>query len=153
MSTIAPASVDNHVLSIEQEIRVHASLETTFAALLDQLGPNFETPDGVSLNAKVEAWPGGRWWRDLGGNNGHFWANVQAIKRPTLLEFAGPLMISAAAVHNVQYRLREEGGVTVIQFHHYGFGAIEASHREGMPKGWSMIHDRVKQQAERGRRQ
>ncbi|MGH9416712.1 MAG: hypothetical protein ACRD01_08805 [Terriglobales bacterium] len=58
-------------------------------------------------------------------------------------------MISAAAAHNVQYRLREEGGVTVIQFHHYGFGAVDAGHREGMPEGWTMIHDRVKQKAER----
>ena len=35
-----------------------------------------------------------QWYRDLGGDNGHFWAHVQAIKRPTLLEFAGPLFAS-----------------------------------------------------------
>ena len=35
---------------------------------------------------KIEAWPGGRWYRDLGDDNGHFWGNVQAIKQPTLLE-------------------------------------------------------------------
>ena len=34
----------------------------------------------------VEARPGGRWYRDLGGDNGHLWGFVQSIKRPTLLE-------------------------------------------------------------------
>ena len=43
---------------------------------------------------KIEAWPGGRWFRDLGDGNGHYWATVQAIKRPTLLEFSGPLFMS-----------------------------------------------------------
>ena len=42
----------------------------------------------------IEPWPGGRWFRDLGNNNGHFWGNVQAIKRPTLLEITGPLFAS-----------------------------------------------------------
>ena len=41
---------------------------------------------------KIEPWPGGRWYRDLGDSNGHFWGNVQAIKRPTLLEFCGPMI-------------------------------------------------------------
>ena len=43
---------------------------------------------------KLEAWPGGRWYRDLGDGNGHFWGHVQAIKRPTLLEISGPLFMS-----------------------------------------------------------
>ena len=46
---------------------------------------------------KLEAWPGGRWYRDLGDGNGHYWGTVQAIKRPTLLEFCGPLFASVPA--------------------------------------------------------
>ncbi len=87
-------TLENLTLTINQEIHVQAPLDVTFAALLEQLGPGNETPDGKSLNMKIEAWPGGRWYRDLGDGNGHFWANVQAIKRPTLLEFAGPLFAS-----------------------------------------------------------
>ncbi|HET9785280.1 MAG TPA: SRPBCC domain-containing protein [Terriglobales bacterium] len=152
MTATTPISLDNHTLTIEEEIRVKASLETTFAALLEQLGPAFTAPDGASLRAKVEAFPGGRWYRDLGDNNGHFWANVQAIKRPTLLELCGPLMLSFPATHNVQYRLSHENGVTTIKFHHYGFGSIPEGARTGMPDGWTMIHDRVKQQAEAARK-
>ena len=57
---------------------------------------------------KLEAWPGGRWYRDLGDDNGHFWGHVQAIKRPTLLEITGPLFMSYPVVSNLQYRLSEE---------------------------------------------
>jgi hypothetical protein len=60
-----------------------ASLERTFDAILDQLGPYNETPEGTPLPMKLEPWPGGRWFRDLHNSNGHFWATVQAIKRPT----------------------------------------------------------------------
>lgn len=152
MTATAPPSLDNHTVTIEEEIRVKASLENTFAALLEQLGPAFSTPEGVSMQLKVEAFPGGRWFRDLGDNNGHFWATVQAIKRPTLLEFSGPLMMSAAAVNNVQYRLSHESGVTLIKFHHHGFGIISADSRKNMPDGWRMIHDRVRELAERGKK-
>jgi hypothetical protein len=87
-------SLENLTLTIDQEIHVQAPLDVTFAALLEQLGPGNETPDGKSLNLKIEAWPGGRWYRDMGDGNGHFWANVKAIMRPTLLEFSGPLFAS-----------------------------------------------------------
>jgi len=56
---------------------------------------------------KLEAWPGGRWYRDLGGNNGHFWewCSHQAA---TLLEITGIVMSLITAVSNVQYRLERE---------------------------------------------
>jgi len=60
------------------------------------MGPGFETPDGTSLQMKLEAWPGGRWYRDLGNNMGHFWGHVQAIKAPNLIEICGPLFYVCA---------------------------------------------------------
>ena len=98
---------------------------------------------------KIEAWPGGRWYRDLGDGNGHLWAHLQAIKRPTLLEFYGPLMMSYAVASNVQYRLSEDQGGTLITFHHYAVGAIPAEYRKAMDGGWQAIHQRAKQRAER----
>jgi len=100
------ARIEDMTLNIIEEIHVRASLDATFAALLEQLGPNNETGEGRPMPMKIEPWPGGRWYRDLGENNGHFWGNVQAIKRPTLLEICGPLFMSYPAVSNVQYRLR-----------------------------------------------
>ena len=87
-----------------QEIHVRASLEKTFAALLEEIGPYNQSQQGP-MPMKLEPWPGGRWYRDLGDNNGHLWGHVQAIKKPTLLEITGPLFMSEAVVSNLQYRL------------------------------------------------
>ena len=110
--------IEDLTLNVTEEIHVRATLEGTFAALLDQLGPHSEMLDGTPMPMKLEAWPGGRWYRDLGGNNGHFWGVVQAIKRPTLLEFTGPLFMSYPVISNVQYRLSEVEGGTLIKFRH-----------------------------------
>ena len=78
-------TLENLTLTINQEINVQAPLDITFAALLDQLGPGNETPDGKSLNLKIEPWLGGRWYRDMGDGNGHFWANVRPSCDPHCL--------------------------------------------------------------------
>jgi hypothetical protein len=140
--------IEDLTLNIEQEIRVRASLEATFAALIEQLGPSNEMPDGTPMRMKLEAWPGGRWFRDLGDENGHCWATVQSIKRPTLLEFSGPLFMSHPVANNVQYRLSEQGSETLIKFRHAGFGIIQEDHRKGVVGGWSYIHEQARLRAE-----
>jgi hypothetical protein len=145
------AGIGSLTLNVTKEIQVRASLETTFAALLEQIGPGNEMPDGTPMPMKIEPWPGGRWYRDLGEGNGHFWGLVQAIKRPTLGEISGPLFMSYPAVSNVQYRLTEEGGGTLIKFHHTALGLIEDAHRQGVVKGWTYILDCIRARAEAGR--
>jgi uncharacterized protein YndB with AHSA1/START domain len=135
-------------LSITEEIHVEAPLEATFAALLDQIGPANETPDGKPMPMKIEPWPGGRWYRDLGNDNGHFWGHVQAIKRPALLEITGPLFASYPFLSNLQYRLAEVDGGTSIILRHTAFGFIEDDHREGIGKGWATLLARVRKYAE-----
>ncbi|MGH9394727.1 MAG: SRPBCC family protein [Terriglobales bacterium] len=149
MTTSASPATEDLTLQIQQVIQVRASLEATFAALIEQLGRSNETMDGAPMHLKLEAWPGGRWFRDLGDGNGHFWGVVQAIKRPTLLEICGPLMMSSPVANNVQYRLSRDHDHTVITFRHTGFGLVQDEHRQGMPKGWSHIHEQVKLKAEK----
>jgi hypothetical protein len=143
--------IEDLTLNITEEIHVRAALDTTFAALLEQLGPYNEVPSVGPMPMKLEAWPGGRWFRDLDDNNGHFWAVVQAIKRPTLLEFAGPLFMSYPVVSNVQYRLSEANGVTLIKFRHSAIGMISDEHRAGVSKGWGYMNDGVRKRAEAAR--
>jgi Activator of Hsp90 ATPase homolog 1-like protein len=138
-------SIESLSLAINQVIKVNAPLDVTFQALLEEL-QDMPAQNGP-MPMKLEPWPGGRWYRDLGNGNGHFWAVVQAIKRPSLLEFSGPLMLSFPVIHNVQYRLAEENGVTVITFHHFAFGSISDDHREGMHQGWTKINDEARQRA------
>jgi Activator of Hsp90 ATPase homolog 1-like protein len=151
MASTAPKmdrTIEDLTLNVTQEIHVRASLEATFSALLEQLGPQNDTPDGKPMPMKIEAWPGGRWYRDLGGENGHFWGHVQAIKRPTLLEITGPLFMSYPVVSNVQYRLSEADGGTLIKFHHTALGVISEDHRAGVGKGWAHINESILKRAE-----
>lgn len=141
-------TVEDLTLSVKEEIHVKASIAKTFEALLQQLGPLNEVPDSGPMPMKLEAWPGGRWYRDLGGENGHFWAHVQAIKRPTLLELHGPLFMSYPVSSNVQYRLSEEPDGTLITFRHLALGLIEEDHRKNVMRGWAAIHAFVKALAE-----
>jgi uncharacterized protein YndB with AHSA1/START domain len=140
--------IEDFTLTLTLETHVRAGIEATFAAVLDQVGPLNQTPEGVMLKMKLEAWPGGRWYRDLGDGNGHFWGNVQAIKRPTLLEMCGPLFASYPLVSNLQYRLSEEKGGTLISFRHTAFGFIQEEHKKGVVSGWTALLERVRMQAE-----
>ena len=45
------------------------------AARADGTRPTKETRAPIPMI--LEAWPGGRWYRDLGDNNGHFWATCR----------------------------------------------------------------------------
>lgn len=143
---------DIRTLEIVKEEEIAASIDIVFETILEQLGPYNETPDGQSLSMKIEAWPGGRWYRDLGNNTGHFWGHVQAIKPPTLLEICGPLFMSYPATSNVQYRLTEENGITRVKFAHRAIGLISAEHIEGQRNvndGWAFLMSRIRQAAER----
>jgi uncharacterized protein YndB with AHSA1/START domain len=140
--------IENMTLDIKKEMHVQAPLAVTFEALLEQIGPYNERDQGDPMPMKLEAWPGGRWYRDLGDNNGHLWGHVQAIKRPTLLEICGPLFASYPFLSNVQYRLTEKDGGTLISFRHSAIGLIEDQHREGVSKGWTSILDRIRKRAE-----
>ena len=71
--TLTTPTLENLTLDLTHEIHVRASLDATFDALLEQMGPANETPDGKRLPMTIEARPGGRWFRDLGHNNGHLW--------------------------------------------------------------------------------
>jgi hypothetical protein len=148
MALTAPA-LDNLTLEVGEEMHVRASLETTFDSILAMAGRLNETRDGTPMPMVLEAWPGGRWYRDLGGNNGHLWGHVQSIKRPTLLEIYGPLFMSYPTMSNVQYRLKEVEGGTLVSFRHTAFGFVQDDHRQGISEGWKMLLTRVAREAER----
>ena len=146
--TMTVSSIESLTLNITHEITVRASLDATFEALLEQMGPANETPEGVPLPMVIEPRPGGRWFRDLGGNNGHLWGHVQSIKRPTLLEIYGPLFMSYPTMSNLQYRLKEVDGGTLIVFQHLAFGFIDDDHRRGVSAGWKPLLERIRAAAE-----
>jgi len=134
-----------------KEIEIAASIEDAFEALLEEVGPGAQTPDGTKMSMKLDPWPGGRWYRDLGNNSGHLWGIVQSIKPPTLLELYGQFMMSYAASNHAQYRLKADGEGTRLTFVHTATVLLLPAHRDGMPEGWGYWLDRIRTTAERKR--
>ena len=151
MTTTTPVS-EMQTFTITEEIAVRASVEETFSSLLAQMGRLNETTDGTPLPMILEPYPGGRWFRDLGEDNGHLWGLVQSIKRPALLEIWGPLFMSTAATSNIMYRLTETPEGTLIKFTHTLVGPFPEDHRGRLGSGWAALHARVRAAAEAGRR-
>jgi hypothetical protein len=139
--------------SIKREDRIEASIEIVFETILEQMSHLNVRPDGVPMPMKLEAWPGGRWYRELGDNNGHMWGHVQAIKAPELLEIYGPLFMSVPATSNVQYRLKADGNATILQFNHTAMGLIPDDISANVSTGWDNMLKHIRADAERRARQ
>jgi len=74
-------------LHVVKEVLIAAPADVVFETILEPQGPMKD------MNMKLEPWPGGRWFRDLGNNTGHLWGHVQVIKPPKVLELVGPTMM------------------------------------------------------------
>jgi uncharacterized protein YndB with AHSA1/START domain len=133
-------------LHITKDIRIAAPIGVVFQTLLEPP----VTSNGMTL--KLEAWPGGRWFRDLGDNAGHLWGHVQVIKPSKLLELCGPMFMSYPVASHVQYRLTEEGGGTLLTLTHRAMGLISPEHKAGVDKGWEEMLADVRDVAEGRRR-
>ena len=148
MIAVTPA-IENLSLNITEEIDVRSSLAATFAALLEEMGPSNEGANNAPMPMTLEPWPGGRWFRDLGDSNGHLWGHVQAIKPPTLLEITGPLMMSFAVASNLQYRLKEIDGGTLLTLRHTALGLFPDGYREALSQGWPLLFARIRRRVEK----
>jgi hypothetical protein len=137
-------------LDVAQEIEIKAAPGDVFRSMLrgisEEMAPQ---PDGKSLQMVLEEWPGGRWFRDLGNGQGHLWGFVQVIKPPTILEIAGPMMMSYPVAGHLQMRCAQIAGGTLLTLRHRAFGLIDDNHRQGVVAGWQKILDTIQANAEK----
>lgn len=140
--------ISDLTLDVSQQIEINAVIGDVYRALVRRLTDENSTPDNQSMPMILEEWPGGRWFRDLGSNQGHLWGSVQVIKPPALIEIQGPLFMSYAVAGHVQFRLTEMTGRVMLSVRHRAFGMIEDEHRAGLVHGWRYLLDRVKQRVE-----
>jgi hypothetical protein len=56
--------------------------------------------------------------------------------------------MSTAATSNLQYRLKEVDGGSLITFKHTLVGPFPEDHRPLLTSGWTALHARVRQTAE-----
>jgi uncharacterized protein YndB with AHSA1/START domain len=138
---------DVHTINLVKEIEIAAPIDIAWEAVLDELGPESQMPGGKPFPFKLEAWPGGRWFRDLGPGSGHLWGHVQVIRPPALIEICGPMFMSYPATNFVQYRLTPlEGGGgqrTKLKLTHRAMGLIPHDDREGVEQGWAYGLERI----------
>ena len=144
----APAPSNTvQTIDIRREVEIAALAQAVWAAVLDENGPGGQNYDGTPMPRVIEAWPGGRWFRDLGKGVGHLWGHVQVIKPPTLLEINGPMFMSYPGVNFIQYRLTPQGAGTRLAFVHRAMGLIPPDHATGVVKGWEFIIKRIGEKA------
>jgi hypothetical protein len=148
---MAMSELEQEIQSIRvyREVQIAAPIEMAFEAILEEIGPAGEMPDGKPFPRVIEPWPGGRWYRDLGNQSGHLWGHVQVIKPPTLLELCGPLFMSFPAANHVQYRLTADGEGTLLKFTHQAIGPIPDQIRENVGRGWGYGLNRIAEIAAR----
>jgi hypothetical protein len=148
--TTTPSSLQPiETVEIQNAIDIAAPIEIAFEAMLDELGPDAQMEDGTAMPFKLEAWPGGRWYRDLGRNSGHLWGHVQVIKPPTFARNLRTVDDVLSRNEPSSISLCRLAGRNEIEFVHRGMGLITFQHREGMPKGWANWIDKIRQRAER----
>ncbi|AGA28978.1 SRPBCC family protein [Singulisphaera acidiphila] len=141
-------NLDDLTLDILQEVQIKAATGDVFRSLLKRLAEENATPDDKSMAMVLEAWPGGRWFRDLGDQQGHLWGFVQVIKPPTLLEISGPMFMSYPATGHLQFRVTQVSGGTTLTMRHRVLGFIDPEHRKGVNAGWGYLLQKVKERAE-----
>jgi len=152
MSSPAPSMLDNLTLehhsgnSRPRIARRHLRRAARAARTRNEVGDDKPYAHGARSVARR---PLG--FANLGNGDGHYWGAVQAIKKPTLLEICGPLFMSHPVANNLQYRLSEEQGGTLIKFHHNGLACLVEADRN-VKDGWKYIHERVVRRAEAGRK-
>jgi uncharacterized protein YndB with AHSA1/START domain len=143
------AAASELMLNIQKEIQIAAPIAVVFESLIEQMGPDGDWPNGQKMNLRLEAWPGGRWYRDLGNQTGHLWGHVQVIKPPTLLEITGPFVMSYPAINHFQYRLTADGSGTKLTLIHRALGDILPDHRENISKGWEFVLSRIQSRSQK----
>ena len=142
------ATKDEMLVNFEQTLEIKAAPEKVFEGLIKHFCDMEGEPGKPRLTLKLERKPGGRWYRDLGGDNGHLWGFVQSIKPPTLLEICGPLMLSYPVACHLIVRLSPAGAGTKLVFKNEVFGPIPDDFKDGMAEGWGQILDAMKRDVE-----
>jgi len=135
-------------LDISQNLEISAVVGECYSALIRRLTSENSTPDNQAMPMVLEQWPGGRWFRDLGNDQGHLWGFVQVIKPPNLIEINGPMFMSYAVAGHLQLRLTQISGGTKLSLRHQVFGAVHDDHRQGITHGWDYLLQSVKAMAE-----
>jgi len=142
------SNLENFTLDLNQVVEINAAMGDAYKALIRRLTIDSTTGDNRPMPMVLEEWPGGRWFRDLGAGQGHWWGFVQVIKPPTLIEIHGPMFMSYAVAGHIQFRLTQISGGVELSLRHRVLGMVEDDHRQGVVVGWSNLLQDIKRLSE-----
>ena len=141
-------NLEEMTLDVHQQVQVKADIGDVFKGVLHQFGEGSTRPDGEPMQMILEAWPGGRWFRDRGNGIGHLWGHVQVIKPPVLLELSGPMFMSYPANNHVEVKVEPASGGCKVTLRHRAIGMIDPQHRKGVGAGWSHMLAEIRKDSE-----
>jgi len=146
------SSSANTEIDVALDVLINAPRERVFDAIVQDIDEWFRPGDMPGMNLILEAHPGGRLYRDMGDDSGHWWGTVQVIKPPELLEIAGPLFMSAPVASHISFRLEDDVDRTKLLFNHRAIGLIPDGALQNAYTNWTAIITKgLKDHVERNR--
>lgn len=124
---------------IEQEVVIHATKETVFKALTEDINNWWKFRVGEE-NSKLifEPYLSGRFY-EAWGNGGALWGNITYIKENEEIRLNGLLGMSGAVNSFYSYRLTEDGEQTILQLTHQATGILEPHWEDAHRHGWNEL--------------
>ena len=111
-------------ISIQREIAIAAPIEIAFEAMLEEMGPGGEMPDGKPFPMVIEPWPGGRWYRDLGNNPATSGGTSRSSSRRRCSSCAGRCSCPSPPSTTCSTGFTADGEGTRLEFTHRAMGPI-----------------------------
>ena len=144
-------------IHVEQNVTIDASPEVVFEALTQQISIWWTSPFFHSGEAAqrlvLEPRPGGRFFEDLGNNEGLFLATVSSIKKPDQLQLIGPMGMTGLVQGFVQFQLESKDNSTLLKLSHRAIGDVSEETKKGYDLGWrELLGTRLRSFVEDGTR-
>lgn len=136
---MAMTTMDNQL-----EITLPAPREAVFDALTSGMGAWW--PHRVSETGTVVVEPriGGRFFEDLGGDDGVLYATVTRLQRPEHVTLNGPMGMTGPVVSVMEFDLEKTAGGTLVRLSHKGVGDISEETKALYGEGWRGVFEALR---------
>jgi uncharacterized protein YndB with AHSA1/START domain len=125
-------------LDIVDEVAVAAPREKVFDALC-RVGDWWPHKFVEGGRVHFEPVVGGRFWEEWPDDGGALYATVSSIRRPSKLEYTGPMGMAGPVTSVISFELEERDAGTLVRKTHRAFGDIDEETRESYTAGWKQV--------------
>ena len=124
-------------LDIVDEVTVAAPREKVFDALC-RIGDWWPHKFVESGRVHFEPVIGGRLWEES-DEGGTLYATVSSMRRPSSIQYIGPMGMSGPVTSVISFELEERDGGTLVRESHRAFGDIDEDTRQAYTSGWREV--------------